>query len=659
MGPWRLCLASGLSIELAHPATPGSRQRIERLVRVSERLGVPTVATGDVRHASRDDYRRLDLLTCIRLGIDVFTAHAERPRNAERYLVSPEVIRRRIRWPEALRRAEEIAEACHVNLLPGLITPPSAELPAGVSARVHLRLLCESGLRHRYGADIPNRARTQLARELEVICDLELEEFFLVVHEVVEEARRRRIRCAGRGSAANSLVAYLLGITHVDPLRHRLLFERFLHGGRQGTPDIDVDFDTERRGEIIEWMEQRFGRDHTAMAATLITYRLRSALRDSAKALGWSMEDVNRVSKAVMPQSAHHAPEVRASVANVLGDSPLIDTLLDSAASLAGCPRHLGLHAGGMVLSRAPLDTFTPVQTSANGVTMVQFAKDDIERLGVVKLDVLGLRMLAVLSESVELVARHHRRVVDLQRLPLDDIQTFNLIRAGRTLGCFQIESQGQLHLLGQHQPETFQDLIAEVSLFRPGPLQGNMVNPYVRRRRGLEPVTFEHPLLESVLADTYGVILFQEQILEVAHTVAGMSLEESDHFRRLMSKFRSPTEMESMRERFVEGAKGRGVPEPVGHSIFDKVSKFVGYGFCRSHAAAFAQTVYASCWLKAHYPAAYMAAVMQHRPGMYSLTTLQQDARTPRRTWGWRARRPAGEPVRHRADPRTAPRAG
>ena len=389
-----------------------------------------------------------------------------------------------------------------------------------------------------------------------------------------------------------------------------------------------MDFDAERRPEIIAWMEDRFGLAQTAMTATVVTYRLRSALRDTAKALGWPLEDAHRLARAVPHGRATQVYDYRREIEQVLGPSPLAHALLALVAQLDGCPRHLGLHAGGMVLSRRPLYHFTPIQVSANGVKVTQFDKDDTETLGLVKFDVLGLRMLSVLSEAVELIHRHLVQAFDLEAVPLDDVGTFNLIRSGRTLGVFQIESQGQLHPLGMHQPETFDDLINEISLFRPGPLQGNMVHPFLRRRRGREPVTYDHEDLRPILRETYGVILFQEQVLEVAHRFAGMPLSEADEFRRLMSKFHDAGEMEAMRSRFVAGAMARGVPEGVAHRVFDQVAAYVGYGFCRSHAAAFARTVYQSAYLKGHYPAAFMAALMQHRPGMYSLMTLQEEAR-------------------------------
>lgn len=726
-----------LSIEAATHLKPGDGKRIRTLEGLSRETYIPLVATGDVRHATPEDYRRYDLMTCIRLGINVFDAHPERPRNAEAYMRSQKVLQKLIPYPEAFARATEIAEACTLDLIPGFITPPAAAVPPPHTPREYLHARCWKAFERRYpgqklgaglgvgkkpqggresdqnkipqngrkpvimavsaggpesdqkserngiGAkndrsskgslkrpdglradDLPDpasgpyplpedpqsqgpdpatlrkRAAAQLQKELSVIGKLDLDEFFLVVHEIVEKARELGIRSAGRGSAANSIVAYLLGITGVDPVVHKLLFERFLHSGRKGTPDIDVDFDSERRDEIIAWIEERFGMEQTAMTATVITYRVRSAIRDTAKALGWPMETVNRFSKAVPPYGGRTLPDYRLRLERICGQSPLLDKLLEMTQDLLGAPRHLGLHSGGMVLSRKPLHHFSPIQVSANGVKVLQFDKDDVESLGLVKFDVLGLRMLATLSEADEMIQRHRvgkggstqapptEPPLNIDELSLDDIPTYNMMRASKTLGVFQIESQGQLHLLAQHQPEDFDDLINEIALFRPGPLQSGMVHPFVRRRRGQEKVEYDHPLLEPLLKSTYGVIVYQEQVLEVAHHFANMSLEEADEFRRLMSHFRDPGEMEGMRDRFVAGAMRNGVNFETATKVFENVANFVGYGFCRSHAAAFAKTVYQSAYLKRHYSAAFMAAFMQHRPGMYNLMTLEEEAR-------------------------------
>jgi len=622
-------LDGALYVELTHHLRPGDNARLRRLQRLAAAEEVPTVATGDVRYADRAGHARYDVLTCVAEGCTVFERHSARPCNAEARLKTEAELRKLIGDAGPFERAAALAATCHVDLLPDAVTPPPSRLvPEGETPEATLQRLCRAALPKHYPPKARREAQAVLKRELGVIAALEIADFFLVVREVVAEANRRGIRCAGRGSAANSIVAYLLGITGVDPLAHNLLFERFLHRGRKGTPDIDLDFDAARRDEMIQWIEARFGADHTAMTATLITYRLRSALRDTAKALGWPLETVDRLTARVPRRSAAGAGQYREDIEAVLGTSPLVDTLIEATEGLEGCPRHLGLHSGGMVLSRTPLARLSPVQRSAGGVRQVQFDKHDVERLGLVKLDVLGLRMLATISEAEDLAWAHGEMPEDLDALPLDDIPTFNLIRAGKTVGVFQIESQGQLHLLAKHQPECFGDLITEIALFRPGPLQGGMVGPYVERRQGKARVQYDHPSLRPILQDTYGVILFQEQVLQVAHVFAGMSLEAADAFRRLMSKFRDPGKMEAMRAEFVAGAQAKGVAAKVAHRVFDQVAGFVGYGFCRSHAAAFAKTVYQSAYLKTHYPAAFMAALMQHRPGMYRQATLEEEAR-------------------------------
>ena len=628
----KVIFADRLSVELWHHLHEDDSTCLRALIALARACNVETAVGGDVRFACPEDYARYDLLTCIRLGRTVFEHDGDRPANAEAYLRPPAALRRLLPYPRAFDRAAEIAAACNVDLLPGHLIPPAPCLKNGETAHMLLRHLCEEGLMRCYQGAA--HAQSQMEHELAIIHDLKLDDFFLVIHEIIAEARRRGIRCAGRGSAANSIIAYLLDITTVCPLEQNLLFERFLHRGRVGTPDIDVDFDSERREEIIAWIEKRFGEEHTAMTATVIHYGLRLAIRDVAKALGWPAAELSRLSKAVpRRRTTTDIEEFRDDLVAAAGSSPMLGALLASVAALNKAPRHLGLHNGGMILSRTPLWKFTPVQTSANGMRMVQFDKDDVEALGLVKFDVLGLRMLATIDTASRLVAAHeHQEAIPeshwIDELPLDDPDTYAAIRTGDNLGLFQIESMGQMHLVASHQPESFQDLVTQVAIFRPGPLQSGMVHPFIRRRRGDEPVTYDHPILEPILKDTYGVVLFQEQILEIAHQFAGMTLEEADVFRRLMSKYRDPDEMANMRGRFVDGATRQGVPLPVAEKIFGYVSGYVGYGFCRSHAAAFARTVYHSAYLKTHYPAAYFAGLLEHHPGMFDVLTLEEEAR-------------------------------
>lgn len=619
-----------LYLELAHRLQPGDSEAVRQLARLAERSGVPTVASNAVRYAAPDDYALYDALTCVRLGLSVGDPHPERPVNDAAFLCDEAELARRIPYPEALARTHEVAERCAMELLAEEITPPTAQLPCGQKPADYLRALCDEGWLRRYPEEQRPRARRQLEHEMEVVTGLELEEFFLVVREVVDFARSQGIRCAGRGSAANSIIAYVLGITAVDPLAHNLLFERFLHRGRKGMPDIDVDFDSERREEVIAWMERRFGVEHSAMTANVITYRLKLALRDMLKVLGYTPEQVDRVGRLIGPWDG--LDELRArhgELMEVLGGEAPIRRVLQLVERLLGCPRHLGLHSGGVVLAREPLSRFSPVQTSSGGVRQLQFDKDDIEALGLIKFDVLGLRMLAVLSEALDLQRDYDGSAIPLDELPLDDEPSFELIRSGKTLSLFQIESPGQISLLSRTQPRVFRDLVAQVALFRPGPLQGKMVNPYVERVTGRQEVAYPHPSLEPILRDTCGVILFQEQVLEISHQFAGMSLDEADDFRRLMSKFRDPGCMRDMRDRFVEGArKTQGVSVELAEEVFRQVSSFVGYGFCRSHAAAFARTVFHSAYLKRHHPAAYMAAFLQHLPGFFPRSTVLEEIR-------------------------------
>ena len=568
--------AGGFYVELVNNLCPGDLGIVRTAHKLAALTHLPTVATNDVRFAETSAFCRYDLMCCARLGLTIHDPHPERPQNAEAYIKHEAAMRALVPFAEAVTNGVQIADSCQLNLLRSQVTPPSARLPPAYSAKKYLGVLCREGLQERYGPSHdkagPARSATavaapssepspaaaaQLKKELAVINDLKLEEFFLVVREVVHEAKIRSIRCAGRGSAANSIVAYLLGITSVDPLRHNLLFERFLHRGR-GTPDIDIDFDSERRDEIIAWMEDRFGHEHTAMTATLITFRLRLALREVVKAFGFPMKLVDAVSKVVPPREPGHVREYAEAINHVL-DTPLLGLILNQVEGFQDCPRHLGLHNGGMILSRLPLHNFSPVQVSANGVKVVQFDKDDVESMGLIKLDVLGLRMLATLSEATELIHRHLGMTTDLDAVPLDDEKVFRYIRTGQTVALFQIESQGQIHLIASHQPETFDDLISEIALFRPGPLQGGMVHPFIRRRRGEEKVAYDHPDLEPILRDTYGVILFQEQILEISHRFAGMSLQDAEDFRAMMSKNRESGALETLRQRFFAGALARG----------------------------------------------------------------------------------------------------
>jgi error-prone DNA polymerase len=629
-----------LYLEQVHHMCPGDNRMLRLLDELGESLAVPTVATNAVRHATKEEYALYDALTCARLCINVSEHHLERPVNNQGYLCSLSRLEKLPFSVGALTRSYEVAEMCSgVDLLAEKIHPPEAILPAGMNPDQYLLALCKQALPVRYknGTYAYIKAEKQLYHELEVIRKRENAEFFLVVREVVDFSRSRGIRCSGRGSAANSIVAYLLRITHADPITHHLLFERFLHGDSKETPDIDVDFDSSRREQIFKWLYQRFKETHTAMVANVITFQLKLAVREMMKALGFPEISMASVAK-VLPHWSHQGIRVfQMDMAKALGIAPdavLLETLCELVTRLGGCPRHLSLHSGGMVLSRSPLRYFSAIRTSANGTRQVEFNKEDVEELGIVKLDVLGLRMLSTISEAVERLDLDCNVQVEIDDLPEHDEATYEMIRTGKTLGVFQIESPGQMRLIAETQPLSFRDLVVQVALFRPGPLQGNMVSPYIKHRQAGHIPEYAHPSLEPILQDTYGLVIFQEQVLEIVHKFAGVSLDRADLFRRLMSKYRIKDQMEGLRDEFVESAVNThaGTKDPISEEmanlVFNTIAPFVGYGFCRSHAVAFANIVYQSAYLKRHHPAAHFCAVLEHHPGFYPTQTLVEEAR-------------------------------
>jgi len=510
-----------------------------------------------------------------------------------------------------------------------------------------LEWLCWEGVARRYGQEASscptgNAERSagrgdpalqrRLRHELGIIKKLGLCEYFLVVWDICEEARARGIRCSGRGSAADSLVSYLLGITQVDPLASGLLFERFLNPERRGMPDIDIDFDARRRDEMIEYVARRYGAEHTGMVATINTYNARSAIREVGKALGMPEELLDRVCRAMPYTSAGRIREAIANLPELRGsgfDAAALKELLDICEAIDGLPRHLSVHLGGVVISREPITNFTPLEVSAKGVIVCQFDKDDVEALGLVKMDMLGLRNLAAIEEALHIIRETRGRAPELTHIPLDDEETFELLRSARTVGVFQLESPGMRGLLSRLQPTHFDDIIANISLFRPGPMQADMIGPYLARRHGEDPVTFLHPALRPALEETYGVILYQEQVLEVASALAGFTFGQSDSLRRAMTHDRSAEEMAKIREAFVEGCRRRRVDDEVAEEAFRRLSAFAAYGFCKGHAASFAIIAYETAYLKAHYPAEFLAGILSNQPmGFYPAGVIVNEAK-------------------------------
>ncbi|MGE5587348.1 MAG: DNA polymerase III subunit alpha, partial [Clostridia bacterium] len=614
-------------IELQNLAIPGGNHLTSRLAELAEEIGVGAVATNDVHYCKKSDFALHDVLTCIRTLTRLDEVHPERRLNAENYLKPVEemasVFRRH---PEAVAAAGEITDRCSPGLpldqkLFPTFVPPGR---AGTSAE-YLRRLVYEGASSRYGT-ITQAIKSRLDHELDVICTLGYEDYFLMVWDVADFARQKGIRFAGRGSAADSAVAYCLFITGVDPIARGLLFERFLSLERAQKPDIDIDFDARRRDEVRDYLQRKYGPERVATVCTFNTFRARSAVRDVGKAMGLPSEDIDRLAKRLPYMCADEIraaferyPELRGSGVPVEKYSRLFEV----CEALAGVPRHIGTHLGGVVASRVPLVKVTPLQMAARGVVITQFDKDDVEEVGLIKLDMLSLRMLAAVEDSVGSSG------VDYQRIPLDDEATYDMLNAGETVGTFQLESPAQRALQGQLGASTIEDIVASVALIRPGPVQGNMVEPFVARRRGLEDVTYVHPSLERILKKTYGVVLYQEQVIEIATAVAGFTPGESDRLRKVMTHYRARAEMDEIGKEFVRKAMEHGAPREVAETVLSYIVAYAGYGFCEAHAAAFADTAYKTAYLLRHFPAEFYTAILNNQPmGFYPPNTICVEAR-------------------------------
>ena len=470
--------------------------------------------------------------------------------------------------------------------------------------------------------------------ELDVIQRTNLAEFFLIVHEIMEWAREHGVPGQGRGSAADSIVAYLLGITRVDPIAHNLLFERFLHVDHQGTPDIDIDFSTDHREQVIQHVYDKYGAERTGMVANVVTFQPRLAVREVGRAMGFPEPIIDRLAKSVdgwREGGVEDALEAAGLQPHAASGALPWRQFLEILRAIDGAPRHLSIHVGGMLVTGEPLVDVVPVERATmEGRVVVQFDKDDVEDLGLIKMDLLGLRTLSAVAECLDLIERSHGVRPDLDALPLDDPRVYDMICAVDTIGLFQIEFRAQQQSLHQSQPREFNDLVVQVAIIRPGPIQGDAVHPYLRRRQGLEPVTYLHPSLEPILSETRGVILYQEQILRIVMDLAGYSAGEADRFRRAMNRHRSRLEMQSLHDGFVRRcAEHGGLGEDVAEKLFRSVAGFAEFGFCKSHAAAFARTVYETAWLRLEYPAHWLCALLNAQPmGFYHPSVLVDDGK-------------------------------
>ncbi len=602
--------------------------RLALLLALAQQLGMRALASGDVHMASRRQRVLQDTATAIRVGLPLSECGAHLFRNGERHLRSRRALGN-IHPHALLEEAAALARRCTFSMREVKYHYPRELVPEGQTPASHLRALVEAGMRWRWPDGVPSKIARTIDEELALIADLGYEAFFLTVHDIVRFADARGILCQGRGSSANSAVCYALGITAVNPDETRLLMARFLSKDRGEPPDIDVDFEHERREEVMQYIYRKYGRERAGLAATVIRYRGKSAVRDVARAFGMGADEMQRLA-ACMGWGNRGTPlEQRLGESGFEAGNPLLQRVLALAAMLEGKPRHLSQHVGGFVISDAPLHHLVPVENAAMaGRTIIQWEKDDLESLGLLKVDCLALGMLTCIRKALELVGRHRGRALTVATIPGEDRPTYDMICRADTVGVFQIESRAQMAMLPRLQPRTFYDLVIEVAIVRPGPIQGGMVHPYLRRRMGQEPVAFPSAGIEQILGRTLGVPLFQEQVMElVIH--AGYTPAEADGLRRSMAAWRQGGDMEQHRLRIAECMRAKGYDEGFIAQIFEQIKGFGSYGFPQSHSASFAKLVYASCWLKRHEPAAFYCALLNSQPmGFYSPAQIVQDAR-------------------------------
>ncbi|WP_077034465.1 error-prone DNA polymerase [Pelomonas sp. KK5] len=601
--------------------------QLYRLRECSELTAVPIVAVGDVHMHVRSRKPLQDVLSATRLGMPVSECGLRLQQNAERHLRT----RRRIaeRCPaELMEETLRVAARCSFSLDELKYEYPDEVVPEGETPASYLRRVVYEGAGRRWSRGVPAEAQAQIEHELTLIAEMKYEHYFLTVYDIVAFARSQGILCQGRGSAANSVVCYCAGITEVDPLRSSMLFERFISKERGEPPDIDVDFEHERREEVIQYLYRKYGRHRAALTATVTSYRPRSAVHDVGKALGFDEETLKTVTKGMNHWDLDLSDEILAE-AGLDTASLKVRQLRTLTEQLLGFPRHLGQHTGGFVLTNGPLSRLVPIENAAmEDRTVIQWDKDDLDLMGILKVDVLALGMLTALHKSLDLIGARRGHVFEMQDVPAEDEATYDMICKADTVGVFQIESRAQMSMLPRHQPRCFYDLVVQVAIVRPGPIQGGSVHPYLDRRNGRVPVSYPSPEIEQALGRTLGIPLFQEQCMQLAILCAGFSAGEADGLRRAMAAWRRTGSLDKYEPRILGGMAERGYTEAFARSVFEQMKGFSSYGFPESHAASFALLVYASCWVKRHYPAEFLCAMLNSQPlGFYSASQLVQDA--------------------------------
>jgi len=609
----------------------GDEARWERARVLARTLDLPLCAHNDVHTYARERQPLQDVVTAIRYQTTVARAGRKLFPNAERTLKGPtEMLRLWADAPEVVGRTLEIADSCYFSLDSLRYQFPREDLPPGHTPQSYLAQLVEEGLRFRYPAGAPQAVRQQVQHELQLIEKLDVAGYFLALHDIVHFAIRNGILCQGRGSAANSIVCYALRITSIDPVRMGLLFERFLSLERPEPPDIDVDFEHERREEVLQYVYRKHGRTRAGMVCEVICYRGRLAVREVGKALGLSLDQVDRLAKHTELAGTGILSDQQVAEAGLRPDDSVVQRTLLLAEMLEGFPRHLSIHVGGFVITHGELSEVVPVENaSMKDRTVVQWEKDDLNALGIFKVDLLGLGMLTVLSKTFQLVEKHEGISLSLAAIPPEDPAVYRMLGEADAIGVFQVESRAQMNLLPRLRPKSFYDLTIEIALIRPGPILGDMVHPFLRRREGLEEVTYPSDEVRHILEKTLGVPLFQEQAMRLAVTAAGFGQAEADALRRALSHKRAEVLLVPWRERFVEGCVTRGYPREYAEKCFEQFKGFSHYGFPESHSASFALIAYASAYLKCYHPAAFAAGLLNSQPmGFYAPHTIVEDAK-------------------------------
>ncbi|WP_085808948.1 error-prone DNA polymerase [Sphingomonas sp. TZW2008] len=616
---------------------PGERRRWHETVQAADAYGLRPLATGDVLYHAPDRRMLHDVVTAIREKCTIDELGHRRERHADRYLQPPSAMARRFAdHPDALAAVEAIVERCTFSLKDLDYQYPDEIIMTGRSAQEGLELLSRNALAQRFDGNPPAEYSQKLEHELRLVAKMGYAPYFLTVNSIVQFARGQDILCQGRGSAANSVICFVLGITSIDPVKHQLLFERFVSEERREPPDIDIDFEHERREEVIQWIYDTYGRDHAALTAVVSRFRTRGAIREVGKVLGLTEDMTGALAGQVWGWSNEGVPDAHVQALNLDAGEPRLALALELAKELIGTPRHLSQHPGGFVLTRDPLHDLVPIEPAAMEARhVIEWEKEDIEHLGFMKVDILGLGMLGCMRRAFDLLAEHKQVAMTMASEPLqdDDPATFKMIRRADTLGVFQIESRAQMSMLPRMKPTNFYDIAIQVAIVRPGPIQGDMVHPYLKRRAlsaaEQEKIEYPSPLLRDVLKKTLGVPLFQEQAMQVAILGAGFTPGEADLLRRAMATFKMTGGVGEFRDKLIDGMRGNGIAQEFAERLVKQIEGFGSYGFPESHAASFAKIAYASSWMKCHHPDVFCAALLNAQPmGFYAPAQIVRDAR-------------------------------